>query len=127
LAVETKQQQEKHDVERYPDKNASKIQNAISILSDMETKLGGLSGQVSDMKKKLLNFAETESEKAKAEVIEQANKEAQDAMEQVRQSAQKDADAIITRGMAETNQLRARISAKVSDAVEIIVEALQSA
>ncbi len=127
MAVETKQQQEKHDVERYPDKNASKIQNAISILSDMETKLGGLSGQVSDMKKKLLNFAETESEKAKAEVIEQANKEAQDAMEQVRQSAQKDADAIITRGMAETNQLRARISAKVSDAVEIIVEALQSA
>ncbi len=104
MAVEAKQQ-EKQTSEHYPDKNASKIQNAINVLSEMETKLGDLSGQVADMKRKLLSFAETESEKAKAEIIDQANKEAQDAIDQLRQSAQKEADGIVAKGIAETNEL----------------------
>jgi len=122
LAVQAKTQ----DAEHYPDKNASRIQNAISVLSEMETKLDDLGAQVSDLKRKLLNFAETESDKAKAEVIEQANKEAQDALDQARESAQIEANSIIEKGILETNELRAKIGNKVSNAVDIIVNAVQS-
>ena len=114
------------NVEHYPDKNASKIQNAISVLSEMETQLNELSGQVSEMKRRLLAFADTESEKAKAEAIDQANSEAQQAMEQVRQSAQKEADAIIAKGTSESNALRSRMSSKVPQAVDVIVSAVLS-
>ena len=124
MAVQTKQSNQ--STEHYPDKNVSKIQNAILVLSDMETRLDDLSGQVSDMRKRLVSFAETESEKAKSEILEQANKEAQDAMEEVRQSAQKEADAIVAKGIKDTNELRTKISAKVSEAVDIIVDAVQS-
>jgi vacuolar-type H+-ATPase subunit H len=112
--------------ERFPDKNAVKIQNAISVLSDMETKLDELSSQVTDMKRRLQTFAESESEKAKAEIVDQANAEAQQALEQARQSAQKEADGIVAKGTADTNVLRARISGKVSQAVDIIVNAVQT-
>ena len=122
MATQTKQA----GVEHYPDKNASKIQNAISVLSDMETKLGDLTTQVSDMKRKLQSFAETESEKAKSEIIDQANKEAQDALEQLKQSAQKEADAIVAKGTVDTEALRSKISSKVSAAVDIIVNSVQS-
>jgi vacuolar-type H+-ATPase subunit H len=121
--AETKQQP---GVEHYPDKNASKIQSAISVLSDMESKLGDLSGQVSDMKRKLQSFAESESEKAKAEVLDQANREAQAALEELRKSTQKEADAIVAKGSSETEALRAKIAGKVSDAVDVIVNAVQS-
>ena len=124
MTVQSKQQEK--PAEHYPDKKTSKIQNAINVLSEMETKLGDLSSQVADMKRKLLAFAETESEKAKAEVIEQANKEAQDALDHVRQSAQKEADGIVAKGIAETNELRVKISSKVSDAVDIIVNAVET-
>lgn len=123
LATASKQQT---GVEHYPDKNASRIQNAISVLSDMETKLGDLSTQVSDMKRKLQSFAESGSEKAKADVIDQANKEAQAALEELRQSAQKEADAIIAKGTSETEELRTKIAGKVSEAVDLVVSAVQS-
>ena len=112
--------------EYYPDKNASKIQNAITVLSEMETNLDGLSAQVADLKKKLLNFAEIESEKAKAEIIEQANKEAQDALDQARAAAQNEASSIVAKGISETNELREKITGKVSEAVNIIVSSVQS-
>jgi vacuolar-type H+-ATPase subunit H len=112
--------------ERYPDNNASKIQSAISVLSEMETKLDELSNQVSDMKRKLLNFAETESEKTKSEVIETANREAQEALEAVRRSAQMDADSIIAKGSSDIEVLRSKISGKVSSAADVIVDAVQS-
>jgi vacuolar-type H+-ATPase subunit H len=124
LTVETKQQRQ--DAEHYPDKNASKIQTAISVLSDMETKLNELSGSISDMKRRLQTFAETESDKAMAEVVEQANKEAQSALEQVRQAAQREADAIVAKGMQETDELKTKISAKVLGAVDMIVKAVQT-
>jgi len=124
MAVEIKQQTQ--DTEHYPDKNASKIQTAITVLSDMETKLNEISGSVSDIKRRLQTFAETESEKAMAEIVEQANKEAQSALEQVRQSAQKEADAIVVKGIKETDELKTKISAKVSDAVDMIVKAVQT-
>jgi vacuolar-type H+-ATPase subunit H len=122
LTSQTKQT----NVEHYPDRSASKIQNAIDVLSDMETKLNEVSGQVADMKKRLASFAETEAEKAKGEVIDQANAEAQQALDQLRQSAQSEADAIIAKGMKDTNELAAKISSKVSDAVDLIVNAVQS-
>jgi vacuolar-type H+-ATPase subunit H len=124
LAVEAKTQNK--GVEHYPDKNALKIQNAITVLSEMEAKLDDLNIQVADLKRKLLNFAETESENAKAQIIEQANKEAQDALEVVRKSAQNDASSIVAKGTSDTNELRAKIGSKVSDAVNIIVNSVQS-
>ncbi len=125
MEAETKQQDEKN-VERYPDKNASQIQTAISVLSDMETGLSGIADQVSDMKRKMLNFAETESEKAKADIIEEANREAQEALEQLRKSAQQEADAIVAKGTEDSKELRAKISSRVSGAVDVIVSAVQS-
>ncbi|HXQ92984.1 MAG TPA: hypothetical protein VN739_08260 [Nitrososphaerales archaeon] len=124
LAVEAKTKTQ--GGEHYTDASASKIQNAITVLSEMETRLDDLTSQVADLKRKLLNFAETESEKAKAEVIEQANKEAQDALDLARESAQKEASSIVTKGTADTNELRAKITGKVSDAVNIIVSSVQS-
>ena len=118
--------EEKRKEEHFPDSNASKIQSAISVLSEMETKLDELSNQVSDMKRKLLNFAESESEKTKSEVIEEANREAQEALEAIRRSAQIDADSIIAKGSSDLNSLRSKISGKVSAAVDIIVEAVKS-
>lgn len=122
----TEQPRQTEDQEHYPDPNASRIQNAISILSDMETKLSDLSSQVSDMKRRLASFAESESEKAKAAVIEQANQEAQRALEGLRLSAQKEADVIVQKSTADTNILRARISGKVSEATDIIVNTVKS-
>jgi len=119
MAAETK-------VEHYPDKSAAKIQNAITVLSEMESKLTELSGQVSDMKRRLQSFAESESEKAKSDVIEKANAEAQQALDQLRQSAQKEADVIVAKGTSDSNVLRAKISGKVPQAVDLIVAAVQS-
>jgi len=124
LAVEAKTKTQ--GTEHYSDANASKIQNAITVLSEMETRLDDLTSQVADLKRKLLNFAETESEKAKAEVIEQASKEAQDALDLARDSAQKEASSIVAKGTADTNELRAKITGKVSEAVNIIVSSVQS-
>ena len=122
MAVEAKTKTEEH----YQDKNALQIQNAISVLSEMETRLDDLTTQLADMKRKLLNFAETDSEKAKAEVIEQANSEAQHALDQTRQAAEKEASSIIAKGNSDTNELRAKIAGKVSEAVDIIVNSVQS-
>jgi vacuolar-type H+-ATPase subunit H len=124
LAVEAKTKTQ--GPEHYPDMNATKIQNAITILSQMETNLDDLTTQVADLKKKLLNFAEAESEKAKAEVIDQANKEAEDALDQARESAQNEASLIVAKGTSDTNELRAKITGKVSEAVNIIVGSVQS-
>ena len=114
-------------VERYPDKNASQIQQAISALSSMESKLDDLSSQVTDMKRRLLVFAENESGKAKAEILDAANKEAQSSLDSVRLSAQKEADGIVAKGSVETEKLRQKISGKIDSAVDIIVKAVQSA
>jgi vacuolar-type H+-ATPase subunit H len=123
LAAQAKQES---STEHYPDKNASKIQTAISVLSDMESKLDSLSESVADLKRRLQTFSETESEKAKTEVIDEANKEAQAALEQVKLSAQKEADAIVSKGMTETDELKKKISVKVPDAVDMIVKSVQT-
>jgi vacuolar-type H+-ATPase subunit H len=122
LAVEAKQQKTEH----YQEGSASRIQNAITVLSDMESKLAEISSSVADMKRRLQTFAETEGEKAKSEVIDRANKEAQDALEQLRQSAQKEADSIVAKGLEETNQLKTKITGRVSQAVDVIVGAVQT-
>ncbi|MDA4112074.1 MAG: hypothetical protein OK439_06010, partial [Thaumarchaeota archaeon] len=96
MTIQSSEERKKED--RYPDSNASKIQNAISVLSEMEARLDDLSNQVTEMKRKLMNFAETESEKTKSQVIEDANREAQEALEGVRRSAQMEANAIIAKG-----------------------------
>jgi vacuolar-type H+-ATPase subunit H len=120
------QAKQESSAEHYPDKNASKIQTAISVLSDMESKLDSLSESVADLKRRLQAFSETESEKAKTEVIDEANKEAQAALEQVKLSAQKEADAIVSKGMVETDELKKKISVKVPDAVDMIVKSVQT-
>ena len=112
--------------EHYPDSNASKIQSAISVLSQMETALDDLSNQVSDMKRRLSSFAESESEKSKGEILDQANKEAQQQLEDVRRAAQLDADHIIAKGSTDLEAFRARMKGRVSAAVDIIVNAVQS-
>jgi vacuolar-type H+-ATPase subunit H len=117
----------KSPTEHYPDKHASQIQLAVSALAEMEGKLDELSSQVVDMKRRLLIFAETQADQAKAEIIEDANREAQAALESVRQSAQSEADEIVSRGSTETEALRKRISGKISSAAEIVVRAVQSA
>jgi len=113
--------------EHYPDKRASQIQLAVSMLSEMEGKLDELNSQVTDMKRRLSIFAETQADQAKTEIIEDANREAQAALESVRQSAQSEADDIVSKGSTETEVLRKRISGKLSSAVDIVVRAVQSA
>ncbi|MDA4130390.1 MAG: hypothetical protein OK457_06430 [Thaumarchaeota archaeon] len=110
----------------FPDSNAAKIQTAISTLSEMEKGLDELNDQVAEMKRRLLSFAESESEKAKSSVIDEASREAQEEMEKVRRSAQMEADSIVAKGSSELEVLRSKIRGKVSDAVEIIVSAVQS-
>jgi vacuolar-type H+-ATPase subunit H len=122
LTAETTQGIEEH----YPDSNASKIQSAISILSQMETALDDLNNQVSDMKRRLTSFAETESEKTKAEILEQANIEAQQQLEDVRRAAQMEADHIIAKASSDLEAFRTRMKGRVSAAVDIIVNAVQS-
>ncbi len=112
--------------EHYPDSNASKIQTAISVLSQMETGLDDLSSQVTEMKRKLTSFAAVEAEKAKSEVIDEANREARDQLEAVRRSAQMEADAIVSKGSANLEVFRAKMVRKVSAAADIIVNAVQS-
>jgi len=124
MTIQSSEEKKKED--HYPDSNASKIQNAISVLSEMETKLDELSNQVSDMKRKLLNFAESESDKSKSEVIEEANREAREALEAVRRSAQMEANSIIAKGSSDMEALRSKISGKVSGAVDIVVSSVQS-
>jgi len=113
--------------EHFPDKNASQIQQAVSALASMEAKLDELSSQLVDMKRRLSLYAETETEKAKSEVLEQANREAQSSLESVRKSAQSEADDIVAKGDVETEALRGRITGKISSAVDVIVKAVQSA
>jgi vacuolar-type H+-ATPase subunit H len=79
------------------------------------------------MKRRLSIFAETQADQAKTEIIEDANREAQAALESVRQSAQSEADDIVSKGSTETEVLRKRISGKLSSAVDIVVRAVQSA
>ena len=128
MTAETKIAQKTDDpTEHYPDKQASQIQLTVSSLSEMESKLDELSSQVADMKRRLLIFAEMLAEQAKSEILEDANKEAQAALESVRQLAQSEADEIVSKGKIETEALRKRISGRLSSAVEIIVKAIQSA
>ena len=123
LAVETSQSGQ---AEHFPDKNAEKIQNAIAILSDMESKLDELGSQVSEMKRKLVVYAETEGEATKSEIIEQAKKEAEYAIDSVKKAAAKEAEAIAKKGESETEALRKRVAMSLSQAVELIVSAVQS-
>ncbi|MDG6995369.1 MAG: hypothetical protein JRN52_05555 [Nitrososphaerota archaeon] len=123
MAVETSQSGQ---VEHFPDKNAEKIQNAIAILSDMESKLDELGSQVSEMKRKLIVYAETEGEATKSEIIEQAKKEAESATDSVKKAAAKEAEAIAKKGESETEALRKRIEMSISQAVDLIVSAVQS-
>ena len=118
--------QENKVEEHYPDSNASKIQTAISVLSQMETGFDDLSNQVSDMKRKLSSFAESEAEKAKSEVIDEANREAQEQLDGVRRSAQTEADSIVSKGSADLEVFRSKMIRKVSAAADIIVNAVQS-
>ena len=118
--------QENRIEEHYPDSNASKIQTAISVLSQMEAGLDDLSSQVSDMKRKLTSFAETEANRAKSEVIDEANREALELLEGVRRSAQTEADSIVSKGSADLEVFRAKMVRKVSAAADIIVNAVQS-
>jgi vacuolar-type H+-ATPase subunit H len=128
MASETKTLHNKDPaVEHYPSKQASQIQTAVASLAEMEKKLDELNGQVGDMKRKLVVFAETQADQAKAEIIEQANRETQAALESVRQAAQIEAEQIIATGTSDTESLRKRIAGKTSAAVEIIVKAVQSA
>ena len=113
--------------EHYPDKQASQIQLAVSSLSEMEARLDELGSQVADMNRRLLIFAETQADQAKSEILEDANREAQAALEIVRQSAQSEADEIVSKGNVETEALRKRISGKLSSAVDVVVKAVQSA
>jgi vacuolar-type H+-ATPase subunit H len=92
----------------------------------METALDELSNQVSDMKRRITSFAESESERTKAEVVDQANGEAQQQLEDVRRSARMDADHIIAKGKADLEVFRAKMQERVSAAVDIIVKAVQS-
>lgn len=123
MTVETSQSRAE---EHYPDKNAERIQNAISILSEMEAKLDELGSQVSEMKRKLVIYAESEADAAKAVLIDQAKKEADSLIEKVRRDAMKEAETIARKGDSEMEALRKRVAASVSKAVELIVKAVQS-
>ena len=92
----------------------------------METGLDELSSQVSDMKRKITAFAESESEKTKAEIVEEANREAQQQLEEVRRSAQMEADHIISKGSADLESFRSRMMGRIPAAVDVIVNAVQS-
>jgi vacuolar-type H+-ATPase subunit H len=125
LTVETNHQKNVGE-EHYLDKNTAAIQNVISVLSDMETQLDELGSQVSEMKKKLVQYAETEAEQAKNEILDQARKEAEEKLEAVRASARSEAEKIISRGEVDTQNLRSRVSGNLSSAVDLIVRAVQS-
>jgi len=112
--------------EHYPDKNAARIQTAIAALAEMEKQLDDLSSQVSDMKRKLQQFAESESDRAKNEIIEQAKKEAEQRLASVRSAANDEAQKIIEKGESDTESLRARVSSRLPEAVNVIVKAVQS-
>jgi vacuolar-type H+-ATPase subunit H len=112
--------------EHYPDKQSAKIQSAIASLADMESRLDELNNQVADMKRRLVSFAETQAEQAKAEIIEKASQEAQTAMDAVRNAAQSEADAIVAKGSSDTEALRRKIGGKIDQAVDIIVKSVQS-
>ncbi len=112
-------------VEHYPDSNSAKIQKAIASLSAMESSLDELNSQVNEMKRRLVVFAEAQSEQAKAEIIDRANKEAATVLDAVRESAQKEADEIISRGSEQVEALRKSIGSKLPQAVSMIVDAVQ--
>ncbi len=114
------------DPEHYPDANAAKIQNAIAVLSEMESKMDELSSQVSEMKRKLVFFAESEAEETKNQIVDSARKEADQAIEAVRMAANKDAEEIRRKGDTEAGALRRRVASKLSKAVELVVNAVES-
>lgn len=78
------------------------------------------------MKRKLIVYAETEGEATKSEIIEQAKKEAESATDSVKKAAAKEAEAIAKKGESETEALRKRIEMSISQAVDLIVSAVQS-
>ena len=118
---------EKRSDERFPDKNTARIQNAISALSDMEKELDDLSSQVSEMKRKLGHFAESEADSARNEILDRVRKEAEQKLEAVRASANSEASSIVKKGETDTESLRRKISERLSDAIDLIVRTVSSA
>ena len=108
------------------DKNAARIQNAISVLAVMEKQLDDLSAEVADMKRKLQLYAETEADLAKAEILDSARREADEKLNSVRASAREEADKIIQRGNSDTERLRSKVSGSLPSAVDLIVKTVLS-
>ena len=112
--------------EHYPTKHESTIKDAIASISAMEKELDELASQVSEMKKKLVAFAESRADQAKSEIIEQANMEAQAYLDSVRKEAQAEALKIIDKGNKDTEALKKRTAGSISSAVDVIVRSVLS-
>lgn len=123
MTLETSQRKE---VEHFQDKSAAKIQDAIKVISEMESSLNELSSQVTEMQRRLVLHAENEAEAAKGEIIERARKESEAAIEAVKAATSKDAEVIVKKGESETEALRKRITSKISEAVDLIVKVIQT-
>ena len=100
----------------------SKIQEAISTLSEMEKELDEVKSRISDMKHILQTAAIEEAEKARVVALEQANTLAQEKMAKVRTDAEKEAAEIVSKSKSTFQSLKERIDEKFEQAVQKVVK-----
>jgi len=100
------------------------IENAIKALSEFEAELERIRFQVSEAKKRLVNTAAEEGEVAKKEALASAQSISDERVRAAMQEAQREAESITRKGEDSLKRLKATISKRKNEAIELAVRRL---
>ena len=107
------------------DKN--RVEQAIDILSILESSLQKVEEKIAEMKRSLATLAKEDGEKAKAQTLSMVAKIADKEAELSMGSTKLEASRILKNEEKEVKKLRSRIDASLEEAVKIVMKTVSGA
>lgn len=106
-------------------RKSGSVENTLSVFVKLENELSNMKSEIEALKKKLLETAEKEGAKAKADCLTNAQREAVEIVESAKREAETQAREIEKKG--ETKSLEATIATKFEEAVDMILRSVTTA
>ncbi len=100
------------------------IEEAVKALAEFEAELERIKSEASEAKKRLLKTATDEAERAKLAAVAKAQRIADERLKVAKREAEKEAESIARKGEASLNELKATISRRKAEAVELAMRRL---
>ncbi len=101
-----------------------KIEKTLTSFVDLEKELQELRDSIPVMGEKLLETAREESERAKRESIVGIEKTAKSIVDKAQKKAEEESIRLIADGSKQNSKMRARLDAKVQEAIDTIVNSV---